>query len=182
MGLIMTQNDFGQLEATLIAQYHCTLKNIPGASYRIIVNSEECELGELDAEGNVTIDYNPNPNAHTYYGWADLINNGSFGTRWDAFNDQMRYLTASVDKMNAYFECMKNEIPVNGYPELSVNISKDPGNMYFIKVVVTCEFPQKEKRVYTKNLYTKWNDYSGDARIIEDFVNETNKTYAAMLK
>lgn len=49
----MTKDDMEQLEATIEAMYRCTLKKVPGASYRMIVNAFGCELGELCADGTV---------------------------------------------------------------------------------------------------------------------------------
>lgn len=141
-----------------------------------IVNDSGCNIGEIDAAGNVTLFYNPHKSS-VPFSEKDLMLNGQPGPRWMEFMKKINSLCANAQKRASYLNGLRSNLPIElkdpSYG-LKVSLCQDADKMWFIHAEVNYvlenfeEFDGKRQI----DIYTDWNSGIADRQKIETLVKD----------
>ena len=179
--MTMTLNELQDIKETIRGRFNCKVENS-------IVNNDNCVIGEIADSGDVTLNYNPQPNP-TVFKASDLMLNGQPGSKWQDFLSTIKILCSTEEQRINYLNGLKKELfeyfcdSVYG---LSASIKQDNNNMWLIHVSIDYnekglkELGFSHKR--TKNIYTDWKSGPKDTETIKNLAKEAEKAASQFLQ
>ena len=100
--MTMTLNELQDIKETIRGRFNCKVENS-------IVNNDNCVIGEIADSGDVTLNYNPQPNP-TVFKASDLMLNGQPGSKWQDFLSTIKILCSTEEQRINYLNGLKKEL------------------------------------------------------------------------
>ena len=181
----MKRNELMDVITTIKVECQCQVEPPLEGKKSNIVNDSGCNIGEIDAVGNVTLFYNPHKSS-VPFSEKDLMPNGQPGPRWNEFRDKIKSLCANAQKRENYRKCLFDNLSIESKDTscgLKVSLRQDADNMWFIRAEVNYVLPYDEfdgKRQI--DIYTDWNSGSVDRQKIADLVKSVEQAADEFLK
>lgn len=182
----MKRNELMDVITTIKEEFQCQVKIPLEGKKSNIVNDSGCNIGEIDAVGNVTLFYNPDKTS-VYFSEQELMLNGQLGLRWNEFRDKIKSLCANAQKRDYYLKgllyYLPNELKDPSYG-LKVSLCQDADKMWFVHAEVNYvlknfeEFDGKRQI----DIYTDWNSGTADRQKIADLVKSVERAVDEFLK
>ena len=174
----MKRNELMDVITTIKVECQCQVEPPLEGKKSNIVNDSGCNIGEIDAVGNVTLFYNPHKSS-VPFSEKDLMPNGQPGPRWMEFMKKINSLCANAQERANYLNGLRSNLPIEfNDPSygLKVSLCQDADKMWFIHAEVNYVLPYDEfdgKRQI--DIYTDWRSGTADRQKIETLVKDVER-------